>query len=310
MGDQADSLRRLIETAMPAAPVTARGPALVAVTGSGAGVGATTVAVNLAAALVKQSKRVLLVDGSEGGSKMAEIAGVRSTGDFSLGDVLVGKCKMGDALLEGPAGTTLLLNHQRRPKKADASRQRKQSLLAELQAFGDRFGVIVIDSGSGATTATRRLWLRAALAVLVSTTDDAAVMDAYAALKRHTLGARGTTCGHIRLLVNRAETDRIAADAHRRLTNCCQRFLRQSVTALPALPTLDCEDASVGMWPRVWEAPNSEFGRAALWLGRGVSDAVETAMSGAKVACTFDSNAMSKADPKMRNQLGQWVSAP
>jgi flagellar biosynthesis protein FlhG len=240
---------------------------------------------------------------------MAEIAGLRSTGGMSLGDVLCGKCKMEEALSEGPAGTTLLMNHRGRTKKVDGSRRRKQSLLAELNAIGDRFDAIVIDSGSGSTTATRRLWLRATLVVLVSTAEDAAVMDAYAALKRHTLGARGTTCGHIRLLVNRAETDRVAADAHRRLTNCCQRFLRQSVAALPALPVLDCDDASVGMWPRVWEAPNSEFGRAALWLGRAVSDAVEAAMSSPDVACTFSTNAKSNSSAKVRNHLGQWVSA-
>ena len=43
--------------------------------------------------------------------------------------------------------------------------------------------VIVVDAGSGLTPWTRRFWLRAQLVLLVTTTDDAAVMDAYAAIK-------------------------------------------------------------------------------------------------------------------------------
>jgi hypothetical protein len=40
-----------------------------------------------------------------------------------------------------------------------------------------------------------------------------------------------------------------------------------------------------------------------------VSDAVEAATSGAEVACTFSTNAKSNLNAKMRNHLGQWVSA-
>ena len=56
------------------------GPPMVVVTGGRAGVGATTVAVNLAAVLADRGERVLVVDAAEERSNLAESAGVRSDG--------------------------------------------------------------------------------------------------------------------------------------------------------------------------------------------------------------------------------------
>jgi flagellar biosynthesis protein FlhG len=152
-----------------------------------------------------------------------------------------------------------------------------------LKPLREEFDVMVIDAGAGLSRLARRLWLRAQLVLLVTSGDDAAVMDAYAALKRHVAGARDAMCANVRLLVNQAESDRMAEDAQRRLANCCQQFLRQRVAAAPSLPRWEgCEDASVGSHPRVWEAPNSQFGHAVLWLGRSVEDALATS---ALVAC-------------------------
>jgi len=145
-----------------------------------------------------------------------------------------------------------------------------------LKSLRGAFDVMVIDAGAGLSRTARRIWLRAQLALLVTTSDDAAVMDAYAATKLHVVGARDATCENVRVLVNQAESDRAAADAHRRLTNCCQRFLRQSVAALPALPRFgDVDDVRVGQHPRVWDAPSSEFGHAVMWLGRAIGDVLE-----------------------------------
>jgi flagellar biosynthesis protein FlhG len=158
-------------------------------------------------------------------------------------------------------------------------------LLAALKSLRGAFDVMVIDTGAGLSRTARRLWLRAQLVLLVTTSDDPAVMDAYSATKRHVAGARDARCENIRVLVNQADSDRLADDAHRRLSNCCQRFLRQSVAAMPALPRWDDRDdalrqaqdltASFGQYPRVWEVPNSKFGHAVLWLGRAIGDVLK-----------------------------------
>jgi flagellar biosynthesis protein FlhG len=294
MSDQAELLRNLVQAApdVGAKPQLAGTP-LVALTGSRTGVGVTTATANIGVALADRGARVLVVDATRERSNMMEIAGARSAGKFTLADALVGKCHIADALVDGPGGMKLLEARRgsfanRKPKsRTDAAKTFSspwrigdrngaatgKELLAVLSSLRAGFDVMLVDTGAGLSQLAQRLWLRAHLVVLVTTSDDAAVMDAYAAAKQHVIGARDASCGNIRLLVNQSENERLADDAHRRLSNCCQRFLQQRMAALPALPRFrNGEDTGVALHPRVWEAPNSDFGHAVLWLARAVED--------------------------------------
>lgn len=289
MADQADNLRKLIRAAPVTSPVVAGGAPLVAVSGCRAGVGATTVAVNVAAAIADRGTRVLVVDADYSRPNLSEVAGLRSSCEYTLADAVAGKCKLADVVVKGPGGMMVVVaggrgglrsgsanrdgSRLRESRKSDPSWDRQ--LLASLRALRGNFDVMIVDTGAGLSRTARRLWLRAQLAMLVTTSDDAAVMDAYAAVKLHVMGARDASCANLRVLVNQA-TPRAAEDAHRRLTNCCQRFLRQSISCLPSLPRFaDQNEAPACLHPRVWELPDSAFGHAALWLGRAVSDVLE-----------------------------------
>jgi hypothetical protein len=56
-------------------------------------------------------------------------------------------------------------------------------LIFHLQSLEDRADVLVVDGGSGMNAANRMLWQHAALVLVVTTSDDLAVMDAYATIK-------------------------------------------------------------------------------------------------------------------------------
>src|SRR5262245_48766128 len=104
MADQADKLRALMQTARPEAREVGVALPVVAVSDARAGVGATTVALNLAAVLADRGVRVLLVDGSQQRNDSVEPPVVRRNVENSLGDVLAGKCAARDAVVPGPAG--------------------------------------------------------------------------------------------------------------------------------------------------------------------------------------------------------------
>ena len=105
--------------------------------------------------------------------------------------------------------------------------------LVRLIRCRDEIDLVVVDAGSGLTAWTRRFWLRAQCVVLVTTADDASVMDAYAAMKASSAdGIRPV----VRLLVNREINGAAAEDAQRRVQNACRKFLSLSIEALPALP--------------------------------------------------------------------------
>jgi MinD-like ATPase involved in chromosome partitioning or flagellar assembly len=108
--------------------------------------------------------------------------------------------------------------------------------------------------------------------VVVTTPDDVAVMDTYAAIKLSTTEA---ITSNERILINQSESNEVAEDIKRRLSTACQRFLQRDVPALPAVPKHAASDLRrVGRTPRVWESPNSAFGHAVLWLAHAVEDVI------------------------------------
>jgi MinD-like ATPase involved in chromosome partitioning or flagellar assembly len=146
--------------------------------------------------------------------------------------------------------------------------------LSELQSLDELASVIVIDTGTGLSPWTQRFWTRAHLAILVTSPDDESVMNTYAALKRC---AADSVEADIRVLANQCENDAIASVVYDRLSVASKRFLSTEIATLRSLPMHRADPR----WracdlPRVWESPNTPFGRAALWLGQAVSELVPT----------------------------------
>jgi MinD-like ATPase involved in chromosome partitioning or flagellar assembly len=111
------------------------------------------------------------------------------------------------------------------------------------------------------------------LVLLVTTADSSALLDCYATIKRSVADGAGPD---IRVVVNQCDDGRAAGDAHRRLSESCQRFLGRAVPAVPALPR-NVNDAGTDRMPRIWEKPNTAFGHAMLWLNRAVDERLASA---------------------------------
>ncbi|HEX3598501.1 MAG TPA: AAA family ATPase [Lacipirellulaceae bacterium] len=270
MIDQAHKLRSMVQAAAPAVDDRDVELPLVVVAGARAGVGATTVALNLAAVLADQGERVLLVDGGLPRNEANEIVGNRRGVEFGLGDVLNGRCEIREAIVSGPAGVRMLINRGNDRANADFSRIAQERLFNEFESVGDSFDFIVMDTGRGLTSWSRPFWSRAKLVVLVATPDATSVLDAYAAIKQNAVDGDQSP---LRMLMNQTESDSAASDAQRSVEQACKQYLGRSVPALPALPRHLANDfVAIDAAPRVWESPNTAFGHAALWLGRSVSE--------------------------------------
>ena len=79
---------------------------VIAVTGGKGGVGKTSVAVNLAASLAEQGKRVLLLDGDLGLANVDVLLGL--TPRYTLEHVLDGRCTLEEAIVQAPAGFSVI----------------------------------------------------------------------------------------------------------------------------------------------------------------------------------------------------------
>jgi MinD-like ATPase involved in chromosome partitioning or flagellar assembly len=137
-----------------------------------------------------------------------------------------------------------------------------------LPALETQFDALVIDSGSGMTPWSRRLWQRAELALLVTTPDDTAVIDAYTTIKQSSTGKPATD---VRVLVNKCDHASVAVDVQQRIAAACQRFLGRAVGRAPRLPSARDVWNSYGP-PLSWDDVASPFGRSVTQLGRFVVD--------------------------------------
>ncbi len=176
----------------------------------------------LAAVLADQGERVVLVDGAQQGGDLAEVAGVIPAIERSLDEVIAGDCSAAEALAPGPGGTLVLGNRRPGRHALDTSRPAQQRLFAELQTLESEASLLVVDAGTGASTWMRRFWLRAELVVVVTSTDDLALLDSYALVKQNVGdGVHAEIC----MLANQCDRDVAAGEAYRRLSDACQRFL-------------------------------------------------------------------------------------
>jgi flagellar biosynthesis protein FlhG len=292
MPDQANKLRELAFAATGTSCDAGTHVPMIVVTGAKADVGTTTVAVNLAAALADRGERVLAVDAAQHRNDLGGVADIGRDFENSVDDVMTSKCDVQDALASSPAGMRVLASRRHvsrfdeahhRPKRksvvptnsatCDSPRASQQRLLGELDSLRDEVDVVVLDTGYGLTSWSRRFWTQARLVVLVTTTDDASILAAYTALK---LAAGDGIRPQLRVLINRTDSDSDADDAVRRIEGSCRRFLSLSVEALPPLPRHDDEFGSTRRRAlRVWESPHSAFGHAVLWMGRDVGELLE-----------------------------------
>ncbi|HUY32652.1 MAG TPA: P-loop NTPase [Pirellulales bacterium] len=221
MSDQANRLRSLVlegvsRGAPGAEPCAAR---RVVVTGGKGGVGTTTIAVNLAVALALDGYRTVLVDADLGRADAAALC--RASDGYTVGDVLAGRRSVHEALVRGPAGILVLPGAWATGQAGECSPAAQEQLLRELSRLGPHADFVVLDAGNGQNRVVRRFWKAADSVLFVTSSDDAAVMNTYAAIKL--LAAEGAR-PQLHILVNLA-THAAAAETQARLARACRRFL-------------------------------------------------------------------------------------
>jgi len=230
--DQANTLRRLVQTGAVASHEADRRnpvirPKIVAVTAGKGGVGTTSVAVNLAAALAGEGYRTVLVDADFSGADVTTLCGIEE--ECTVADVLSGRRSLHETLERGPNGLQVLAGAWALDGLGDCSAEAQERLIAQIVALGHHADFVVVDAGSGLNRVVRRFWHAADLVMMVSTPDVVSVMDTYAAIKVFVLSG-GTT--PVSLVINSATEVTAADDAEHRIGRACERFLGFAVSRL------------------------------------------------------------------------------
>ena len=79
---------------------------VLAVTGGKGGIGKTSIAINLAVTLAGMSQNVMLLDADMGLANVDVMLGIKTKN--TVCDVLAGKCRLEDVVVQGPNGISII----------------------------------------------------------------------------------------------------------------------------------------------------------------------------------------------------------
>jgi flagellar biosynthesis protein FlhG len=224
MNDQAQSLRDLMRRKDSVGRV-------IAVTSGKGGVGKTNTSINLAIAIARYGKRVVVVDADLGLANVEVLLGITSL--YNLEHVIEGERRLKDILVQGPGGIHIIPGSSGLAKLADLPPQGRELLLNEMKTLQESTDFIIVDTMAGIGRNAVAFALAADEVILVTTPEPSAIVDAYAMFKTLCHQRRDV---FIRLIVNMAGTQTQADAVANKLSNVAQQYMGRSLSYLGMLP--------------------------------------------------------------------------
>jgi len=209
------------------------GPAtqVIAVSSGKGGVGKSNIVANLAVALTRVGKRVLILDADLGLGNLDVLLGLVPR--HTIEDVLVGTHTLDEIVLKGPAGIQVLPASTGVPRLTaltDAQQLMIQEQLAQLAAEMD---ILLIDTGAGISPNVTFFASAADETMIVVSPEPTSLTDAYALIKVLTRQYRER---RFKVLVNQAKSPREAAEVFGKLDVAVDHFLHVAVELVGAIP--------------------------------------------------------------------------
>lgn len=224
MSDQAEKLRSIMSNLnSPDKTIQSDRSGLarvVTVTSGKGGVGKTNITINLAIALSKMGLRVVILDVDFGLANIDVLMGI--TTKFTLVDLIRGERNIFEVLTDGPNNIKFLSGGSGVEELVQLDRRQLGSFISNIGLLDRLYDVILIDTGAGLSRNVMSFIQAADEVILVTTPEPTAITDAYAVVKMISRKDRHKT---VKVIVNKAETNREANDVLNKLTLVSERFL-------------------------------------------------------------------------------------
>jgi len=193
---------------------------VISVTSGKGGVGKTNVVANLALALCRLGKRVLILDADLGLGNMDVLLGLNPR--YTIQHVLAGEKRLDEVIVNVPAGFHLLPAASGIQELTDLSQAQRMFLLDEFDSLQNFFDVLLIDTGAGISSNVMYFNFAAMEKVVIITNEPASLTDAYALIK---VLANKYHQKKFRILINSARSKQEAGQIYRHLCLVVDRFL-------------------------------------------------------------------------------------
>ncbi|MBZ0106830.1 MAG: P-loop NTPase [Sulfuricella denitrificans] len=223
--DQAAGLRRLLSGDFVRIVTLASGRR---------GVGKTTALINLAAALAKRGKQVMVLDEHQGAHSVVGMLGL--TPCYDLSHVVRRERSLEQVLLTGPEGITVVPAGKGVESLAALGVEDQASLVQSFGQLSQPVDVVLVDAVAGVASHVLPLSLAAQELVLVVDPQPASMTDAYALIK---VLNQGFARRSFHIIVNRVSGTEEGEAVFRKVATVASRFLKVRLDYMGCVPRDD-----------------------------------------------------------------------
>ena len=219
---QAETLKKMMRQATPQQAATAHGPQprVVCVTSGKGGVGKTNLTTNMAYALARQGKKVLVLDADLNLANVDVLLGL--TPKYNLHHMFSGEKSLKEVMITGPGGILILPGSSGIMELANLTENQKLYFLTEMEELNQRLDIMLIDTAAGINENVVYFNLAAQERIVLLTPEPTSLTDAYALIK--VLSSRHDV-KRFSIIVNLAESEREALAVFRQISLVCDQFL-------------------------------------------------------------------------------------
>lgn len=224
------------------------------------GVGKSNISLNFALALRKLGKKVILFDLDIGMANLDILMGMMPT--YTIVDMVEKNLSVWDIIEHGTGGLPFIAGGSGLKEFFRLNDHQSEHFLNELEKLSNEFDTIIFDIGAGMTEEALKFVLASNEAIIVTTPEPTSMTDAYAALK---VVFQNEAEIPVRILVNRAKSDREGHETASRLKHVTDKFLHQKIRTFSVLPDdRVVSDAVKAGVPFLFYSPRSPVTRAVM----------------------------------------------
>lgn len=256
--DQAEKLRKMVK--QQTAP--RRISRLITVTSGKGGVGKSSLSVNLAIALSRLGKRVVILDADFGLANIEVMLGIRPV--HNLADLMFKGKSLKDIITEGPEKIGFISGGSGIQELTSLTKDQIVYLIQKLVELDERADIIIIDTGAGIADSVLEFVAASSEVLLIATPEPTSITDAYALLKtlnRKTEFSLEDTV--IRTVANKIDTYEEGKELYDKLSIVVGKFLNLKLEYLGSIPQDgNVSKAVMRQKPAIMLYPNSHFTKA------------------------------------------------